>query len=50
MKHSTFAINALVSAGKPGSVAIAKNDEPMANSQHCRVSVAAPAMLILRTT
>jgi hypothetical protein len=27
-------------ADNPGMVAIANNDEPIANNQHCRVSVA----------
>lgn len=40
MKHSRLAIPAPATADNPGIVAIANSDEPIAKSQHCRLSVA----------
>jgi hypothetical protein len=40
MKHSRLGRPAPVVAGSPGMVAIANNEDPIANSQHCRRSVA----------
>jgi hypothetical protein len=49
MKHSRLASPAPAIADKPGIVAIAKNVEPMANSQHCRDSVAtSPTLTVIQ--
>ena len=40
MKHNRLASPAPATEGSPGIVAIANSDEPIANSQHCRRSVA----------
>jgi hypothetical protein len=40
MKHNRLAKPAPATADNPGIVAVANNDEPIANNQHCRVRVA----------
>jgi hypothetical protein len=48
MKHNRLASPAPATAGNPGIVAIANNDEPIANNQHCRDSVATwPALRVI---
>ena len=48
-KHNRLTSPAPASADKPGSVATAKSVEPIANSQHCRDSVAtSPTLTVIR--
>ncbi len=44
-KHSAFVAPAPARRGNPGTVASAKNDDPIANSRHCRSSVANRAVI-----